>query len=76
MIPIFALAAILVAAPALADTRMTITNQDFAVVKETRTLTLPAGESETRVTDITAHLEPDSVVMRDLRDPDGIRILG
>ncbi|GAB4370498.1 MAG: DUF4139 domain-containing protein [Deltaproteobacteria bacterium] len=75
MIPILALGAILVAAPAPADTQLTIYSQDFAVIKETRTLTLPAGESETRVTDITAHLEPDSVVMRDLRDPDGIRIL-
>jgi len=75
MIPILALAAVLVAAPALADTQLTIYNRDFAVVKETRTLTLPAGESETRVSDVTAHLEPDSVVMRDLQDPDGIRIL-
>jgi len=75
MVPILAAAAILVAAPALADTQLTIYNRDFAVVKETRSLTLPAGESETRVTDITAHLEPDSVVMRDLADPNGIRIL-
>jgi len=75
MIPLLLLAAMLVAAPALADTQLTIYNQNFATVKETRTLTLPKGESETRVTDITAHLEPDSVVLRDLSDPDGIRIL-
>jgi len=75
MIPRLLLAAMLVAAPALADTQLTIYNQDFAAVKETRTLTLPEGESEARITDITAHLEPDSVVLRDLSDPDGIRIL-
>ncbi|HEY5765813.1 MAG TPA: hypothetical protein VIS30_07250, partial [Candidatus Deferrimicrobiaceae bacterium] len=75
MIPRLMLAAMLVAAPALADTQLTIYNQDFAAVKETRTLTLPQGESEARITDITAHLEPDSVVLRDLSDPDGIRIL-
>ena len=59
----------------ITDTQLTIYNQDFAAVKETRTLTLPKGESEARVADITAHLEPDSVVLRDLSDPDGIRIL-
>ncbi|MEK7409489.1 MAG: DUF4139 domain-containing protein, partial [Acidobacteriota bacterium] len=38
-------------------------------------LELKDGENELRVTDLTAHLEPDSVVLRDLRRPDSIRIL-
>lgn len=75
MIPRLSLVAMLLAAPALAGTQLTIYNQEFAAVKETRTLNLPKGESEARVADITAHLEPDSVVLRDLSDPDGIRIL-
>jgi hypothetical protein len=73
---IFALAlALLWAAPALAQTQLTIYNQNFATVKETRTLELKKGETEVRVSDITAHLEPDSVVLRDLKKPDVIRIL-
>ena len=65
----------LLAGSALAETQLTIYNQNFATVKETRALDLPQGESEVRVTDITAHLEPDSLVLRDLSNPDAIRIL-
>ena len=72
---ILSLATLLAAAPVLAQTQLTIYNQNFATVKESRTLDLQGGESEVRVTDITAHLEPDSVVLRDLKDPDAIRIL-
>ena len=71
----FPLVAFLAAAPVLAETQLTIYNQNFATVKESRTLNLKGGESEVRVTDITAHLEPDSVVLRDPKDPDAIRIL-
>jgi hypothetical protein len=68
--------ALLVAAgPALAQTQLTIYNQNFATVKERRTLELKKGETEVRVSDITAHLEPDSVVLRDLKKADAIRIL-
>ncbi|MGE5190526.1 MAG: DUF4139 domain-containing protein [Gemmatimonadota bacterium] len=70
-----ALAAILLAGPAAAETQLTIYNRNFATVKETRTLTLPQGESEVRVTGITALLEPDSLVLRDLSRPDAVRIL-
>ena len=69
------LLALLAAAPVLAQTQLTIYNQNFATVKETRVLDLHGGENEVRVTDITAHLEPDSVVLRDLQDPDALRIL-
>lgn len=70
-----AAAALLLAAPVLAQTQLTIYNGGFASVKETRALSLARGEQELRVSDVTAHLEPDSVVLRDLGDPDGIRIL-
>lgn len=40
-----------------------------------RILELTKGENEVRVTDITAHLEPESVVLPDLRRPDSIQIL-
>ncbi len=70
-----ALAALLAGSPAFAETQLTIYNQNFATVKETRVLDLPGGEGEVRVTDITAHLEPDSVVVRDRKIPGAIRIL-
>jgi len=71
-----ALAAFLAGAAALSgQTQLTIYNQNFAVVKEQRVLELKQGESEVRVSDVTAHLEPDSVVLRHLKRPDAIRIL-
>jgi hypothetical protein len=60
---------------AFGQTQLTIYNQNFAVVKERRALTLKQGENEVRMTDLTAHLEPDSVVLRDLKQPDSIQIL-
>jgi hypothetical protein len=71
----FALAAVLLARSAPAETQLTIYNQNFATVKETRALDLRKGENEVRMMDITAHLEPDSLVLRDLSRPDAIRIL-
>jgi hypothetical protein len=53
----------LMAAPAL-----TIYNQNFGVVRDTVPLDLKNGESDFSYGDITAHLEPDSVI---LRDPSG-----
>jgi len=58
-----------------AQTQVTVYNQSFATVKENRVLELKKGENEVRMTDITAHLEPESVVLRHLRQPDFIKIL-
>jgi hypothetical protein len=69
------LAVSLLAGALYAQTQLTVYNQNFAAVKETRTMELAKGENEIRVTDITAHLEPESVILRDLRLPDSIRIL-
>lgn len=60
---------------ASAHTQLTVYNQNFAAVKEVRNLELEEGENEVRVTDITAHLEPESVVLRELHQPDSVRIL-
>ena len=59
------------AAPA-SDRALTIYNQNFAVVRQTVPLDLKAGVNHVTVSDITYHLEPDSVV---LRDPFGKRVL-
>ena len=52
------------------ESSLTIYNQDFAVVRERLPLDLKQGTNEVRVTDITARMEADSVI---LRDPQGRR---
>ncbi len=47
---------------------LTIYNQEFAVVRQDIPLDLKSGTNQLNVNDITMHLEPDSVV---LRDPSG-----
>ena len=47
---------------------LTIYNQEFAVVRQDIALDLKSGSNQVNVNDITMHLEPDSVV---LRDPSG-----
>ena len=65
-------AAAVAAPPAAQDEAVTIYNQNFAVVRQTIPLDLTAGLNHVTVSDITYHLEPDSVV---LRDPLGKRAL-
>jgi hypothetical protein len=47
---------------------LTIYNQNFAVVRQSIPLSLTSGINQVQYSDISAHVEPDSVV---LRDPDG-----
>ena len=54
------------------DAALTIYNQNFAVVRDTVPLDLKKGVNNVRFADTTAHLEPDSVI---LRDPTGKRAL-
>src|SRR5438128_6839163 len=60
LILVLASATIFAAQPAL-----TIYNQNFAVVRDTIPLDLKAGVNDIRFTETTAHLEPDSVILRD-----------
>src|SRR5216683_3081560 len=57
-----------VAADETAQPSLTVYNQNFAVVRQELPLDLKTGVNNIRVTDITMHLEPDSVI---LRDPSG-----
>ena len=69
----FALAAVGTAvaeAPAV-----TVYNQDFGVVRETITLELERGVCEAKYAGMTAHVEPDSVVLRDPKGKRKYRIL-
>ncbi len=56
----------------LAQPSLTIYNKNFAVVRQPLALDLKEGTNQTSVTDITMHVEPDSVI---LRDPTGRRNL-
>ena len=58
-----------------ADPRLTVYNQNFAVVRQTVPLSLVQGVNTMRITDVTAHLEPDSVILRDPAGKRAIRIL-
>ena len=55
-----------------ADPALTIYNQNFAVVRETLPLDLKAGNNTVRFSGAKAHVEPDSVI---LRDPAGRRVV-
>ena len=51
---------------------LTIYNQNFAVIRQDLPLDLKSGENQVNVNEITMHLEPDSVI---LRDPSGKHVL-
>ena len=54
---------------------LTIYNQGFAVVRDSVPLDLRAGANEIRFTNTTAHLEPDSVILRDPAGKHTIQII-
>jgi hypothetical protein len=54
---------------------LTIYNQQFAVVRQKMPLDLKLGVNHVQVTDITAHLEPDSVILRPLDTGRRLQIL-
>jgi len=54
---------------------LTVYNQAFAVVRQNLPLELKAGPNQIEITDITAHVEPDSVILRDLKTGRDLRIL-
>ena len=54
---------------------LTIYNQKFAVVRQTLPLELKPGANNVEVTDITSHLEPDSVILRPLDTTRHLQIL-
>src|SRR5215472_12405993 len=54
---------------------LTIYNQQFAVVRHGLALDLKPGQNHVEVTDITGHLEPDSVFLRSLDEARHLRIL-
>jgi hypothetical protein len=80
-----AILALITAAPAVtppADTptpkqgtALTIYNQDFGVVRQAFTLDLQSGVTQVRFGQATSHVEPQSVILRDLANKTSFRIL-
>src|SRR5437762_9748987 len=54
---------------------LTIYNQNFAVVRDTVPVNLKQGVNNVRFTETTAHLEPDSVILRDPSSKTNLQIL-
>lgn len=54
---------------------LTIYNQNFAVVRDTVPLDLKQGLNEVRFSETTAHLETDSVILRDPQGKTSLQIL-
>jgi hypothetical protein len=54
---------------------LTIYNQNFAVVRQQLPLDLKSGENQVNVSDITMHLEPDSVILRDPTGKHAVQVL-
>lgn len=53
---------------------LTIYNQNFALVKEQRQMTLDQGLNHMAVMDVAATIEPDSVHFKSLDDPNGVAV--
>lgn len=62
-------------APSTRGLALTIYNQEFAVVRQPIELDLQEGENNVRYSETTAHLEPDSVILRDPSGQHAIQIL-
>lgn len=60
---------------ATSDLALTIYNQNFAVVRQPVALNFESGLSHMRFSDITAHVEPDSVILRDPTGENKLQIL-
>jgi hypothetical protein len=61
--------------PAFTQPSLTIYNQNFAVVRDTVPLDLKSGENDVRYAGVTAHVEPDSVILRDPAGQTALQIL-
>jgi hypothetical protein len=70
-----AIVLVVVAKAAYSEPALTIYNQNFAVVRDAIDMDLKKGTNKVQFQDITAHLEPDSVMLRDPALQNKFRIL-
>ena len=77
------IAAVLISVPGEAATplairekvELTVSNQDFALVKEQRKLDLKKGQNRVSLEEVAAQIDPTSVRFKSLTAPDQVRIL-
>jgi len=62
-------------ATAPTSTEVTVYNQGFGLVKELRTLNLKQGRQTVAIEDVASMIEPTSVGIRSLTDPNGLDVL-
>src|SRR6266849_7468748 len=72
---VLALCTVCLASDQASQPSLTIYNQNFAVVRQDLPLDLKAGLNNVQVTDITMHLEPDSVILRDPTGKHPVQVL-
>jgi hypothetical protein len=72
---VIAICGMCLAADEAAQPSLTVYNQNFAVVRQELPLELKAGVNSIRVTDITMHVEPDSVILRDPTGKHPVQVL-
>jgi hypothetical protein len=75
MLCLIALCTIALAVDNSSQPSLTIYNQKFAVVRQELPLELKSGVNSVRVSDISMHLEPDSVILRDSAGKQPIQVL-
>ena len=57
------------------DVALTIYNNDLALVRESRKMTLKNGAQEVRYADVASRIDPTSLHIKSLTDPDKVAIL-
>ena len=57
------------------DLMITVYNGNLGLVKDVREVRLDAGLIETHFMDVAAQIDPTSVLLRSLTDPNGLKIL-
>ncbi|MFN8543884.1 MAG: DUF4139 domain-containing protein [Candidatus Binatia bacterium] len=57
------------------DVALTVYNEDLALVKDTRDVTLPAGESALRFEDVAAKIDPRTVAVRSVTTPERLAVV-
>ena len=79
---LIALAALAIAAPCFAQTvsapeslQLTVYNANFALVKDTRSVTLRTGVNSIEVEDVAAKIDPTSVLFKSITAPNEVAIL-
>ena len=55
--------------------QLTVYNQDFALVKDTRSITLSKGLNSIMVEDVASRIDPTSVLFKSLTAPNAVQIL-